>query len=203
MPRRLGGFRLQGRTGAARAAARALAVACGATLAGGLVAACGDREATAGASTPPAADGSRGALPDGTAPPGNTSPAGGPTPATPAAAVPAPSAPPADGAPRMLNPEPPFRYPAPLYARRVQGNVTLRLWVDAAGAVRPESTRVAEPSGYPPLDSAAVAGAERLRFAPAVRAGRPHGTPVLFPVYFRHPEAPPLPGDSVLGRPRR
>jgi hypothetical protein len=48
-----------------------------------------------------------------------------------------------------------------------------------------------------------VAGAVRLRFAPGVRAGRPHGTPVLFPVYFRHPEAAPLPGDSVLGRTRR
>jgi hypothetical protein len=25
---------------------------------------------------------------------------------------------------------------------------------------------------------------------------------VLFPVYFRHPEAPPLPGDTVLRAPR-
>jgi TonB family protein len=103
----------------------------------------------------------------------------------------------------MINPEPPFRYPAPLYARKVQGNVTLRLWVDSTGAVRPESTRVAAPSGYPALDSSAVAGAERLRFAPAVRGGQPRATAVLFPVYFRHPDAPPLPGDTVLGRSRR
>jgi TonB family protein len=104
------------------------------------------------------------------------------------------------GAPRLTNAEPPFRYPAPLYARKVQGNVTLRLWVDSAGLVRAESTRVAEASGWAALDSAAVAGAGRLRFAPAVRDGRAVATAVLFPVYFRHPAAPPLPGDTVLGR---
>lgn len=103
----------------------------------------------------------------------------------------------------MINPEPPFRYPAALYARKVQGNVTLRLWVDSTGSIRPESTRVAEPSGYAALDSAAVTGAEQLRFAPAVRDGRPVATAILFPVFFRHPAAPPLPGDTVLGRPPR
>jgi protein TonB len=120
--------------------------------------------------------------------------------ATPPAAVPAPPAdrPPADGPPRMTNADPPFRYPAALYAQKVQGNVTLRLWVDAAGAVLPESTRVTEPSGFPALDSSAVAGSEKLRFAPGMRDGRPTGAAILFPVYFRHPEAAPLPGDTVL-----
>ncbi|MGZ8457432.1 MAG: energy transducer TonB [Gemmatirosa sp.] len=122
--------------------------------------------------------------------------------ATPSAAVPAPAAPSADGPPRMTNPDPPFRYPAALYARKVQGNVTLRLWVDSVGAVLPESTRVTEPSGYPALDSSAVAGSEKLRFAPGMRDGRPTGAAILFPVYFRHPEAAPLPGDTVLRAPR-
>ncbi|MDF1502115.1 energy transducer TonB, partial [Roseisolibacter sp. H3M3-2] len=125
---------------------------------------------------------------------------------TPAAAVAAPTptaaaAPAEDGPPRMTNPEPPFRYPAALYARKVQGNVTLRLWVDSAGQVLPESTHVAEPSGYPALDSSAVAGSEKLRFRPAVRDGKAAGAAILFPVYFRHPDGAPLPGDSVL-RPR-
>ena len=107
-----------------------------------------------------------------------------------------------DELPVMLNPEPPFRYPAELYARQVQGNTTLRIFIDTLGAVHPESTRVYDSSGYPALDSAAVAGARELRF----RAARLHGVamavPILFPVYFRHPEAAPLPGDTVLqGRP--
>mgnify|MGYP003294075771 CR=1 FL=1 len=38
-----------------------------------------------------------------------------------------------DELPVMLNPEPPFRYPAELYARRVQGNTTLRIFIDVAG----------------------------------------------------------------------
>ena len=83
----------------------------------------------------------------------------------------------------------PFRYPGALYRRRVEGNVTLRLWVDAAGRVRPESTRVAESSGVRLLDSAAVAGSARLQFTPPRRDGRPAAAPLLFPVHFRHPAA--------------
>jgi hypothetical protein len=30
--------------------------------------------------------------------------------------------------------------------------------------------------------------------------GEPMAVSVLFPVYFRHPEANPLPGDTILGR---
>ena len=39
----------------------------------------------------------------------------------------------ADEAPQMLNTELPFRYPAALYARKVQGNVMLHLFVDRDG----------------------------------------------------------------------
>ena len=105
---------------------------------------------------------------------------------------------PPDERPVMRNAEPPFRYPAALYALRVQGNVMLRLFVDESGAVRPESTQVAESSSYAALDSAAIIGSESLRFDPAKRDGRPVAVSILFPVYFRHPSAKPLPGDTVL-----
>jgi len=100
--------------------------------------------------------------------------------------------------PALLNTELPFRYPAVLYARRVQGNVTLKLTIDRDGRVLADSTRVDEPSGYPGLDSAALAGARELRFVPAKLHGEPIFISILFPVYFRHPEARPLPGDSIL-----
>ncbi|HEU4565763.1 MAG TPA: energy transducer TonB [Gemmatimonadaceae bacterium] len=103
-----------------------------------------------------------------------------------------------DTLPRMLNGEPPFRYPPSLYEQRVQGNVTLRIYIDTAGRLMPESTSVAETSGYPGLDSAAVRGAEELRFAPAKKGDRPMAVSILLPVYFRHPEAAALPGDTVL-----
>ena len=106
-----------------------------------------------------------------------------------------------DSLPTMLNESPPFLYPADLYADKVQGNVTLRIFVDSTGAIVPESTSVATSSGVPGLDSAAIAGSVRLSFAPAKKGPRPMATPVLLPVYFRHPDAAALPGDTVL-RPR-
>jgi protein TonB len=103
-----------------------------------------------------------------------------------------------DSLPVMQNTELPFKYPPELYARRVQGNVTLRIHIDTAGRVSPESTTVVESSGYPALDSAAVTGSRVLQFRPASTKGAPLAISVLFPVYFRHPEALPLPGDTVL-----
>ena len=100
----------------------------------------------------------------------------------------------------MVNTEAPFHYPAALYARKLQGNVTLRLFIDVDGSAVPDSTRVEEKSGYGGFDSAAVAGARELRFVPAKLRGEPMAMTILFPVYFRHPEAQPLPGDSILRR---
>jgi TonB family protein len=105
-----------------------------------------------------------------------------------------------DEMPAMLNIELPFRYPAPLYAQKVQGNVELRLFIDSTGVVRPESTMVQTSSGYGALDSAAVLGSRELRFVPAKKDGVPMAVSVVIPVYFRHPEAPPLPGDTIIGR---
>jgi protein TonB len=103
-----------------------------------------------------------------------------------------------DERPVMVNTELPFHYPGALYAGKLQGNVTLRLFVDANGQTVPESTKAEERSGYAAFDSAAVAGARDLRFVPAKLRGEPMGMTILFPVYFRHPEAPALPGDSAL-----
>ena len=105
-----------------------------------------------------------------------------------------------DEVPKMLNTDLPFRYPAALYARKVQGNVTLRLHLDRNGAVIADSTAVEERSAYPELDSAAVKGARELRFVPAKLKGEPMAVTILFPVYFRHPEGHPLPGDTILTR---
>lgn len=105
-----------------------------------------------------------------------------------------------DVMPVMRNPEPPFRYPPALYAGKVQGNVTLRLHIDSTGAVWPESTSVVQSSGYPAFDSAAVEGSRELRFSPASLHGKRLAVSILLPVYFRHPEGHPLPGDTILHR---
>lgn len=88
--------------------------------------------------------------------------------------------------PVVTNPESPVNYPADLWEQQVEGTVVLRLHLDARGAVAPESTRVAESSGYPALDSAALRAVPDMRFAPARRDGRPVATTFLQPVHFRH-----------------
>jgi TonB family protein len=102
-----------------------------------------------------------------------------------------------DEMPALLNTELPFRYPAALYAQKVQGNVILKLFIDRDGRVSPDSTRIEETSGHPLLDSAALSGCRALRFVPAKLRGEPMAVTILFPVHFRHPEARPLPGDSA------
>src|SRR5439155_674305 len=76
-----------------------------------------------------------------------------------------------------------------LFDQKVEGDVILRLFVDSAGRLVPESSRVAESSNYPALDSAALAGARKLRFAPARRHGLSIATAFLQPVECRHPQA--------------
>ncbi len=104
-----------------------------------------------------------------------------------------------DELPVMLNKELPFRYPPSLYSRKVQANVALRVFIDQQGQIVSESTHVAETSGHASMDSAAVKGSSELRFIPAKTRGQAVSVSILFPVYFRHPDAPPLPGDSILG----
>ena len=92
----------------------------------------------------------------------------------------------------------PFRYPPGLFIQQVQGDVTLRLYVDEYGRPVPDSTRVETPSTYPDFDSSAVTGAKDLVFRPALRGGKAIPYPVLFPIKFRVPDGPPMPGDSTV-----
>lgn len=94
-----------------------------------------------------------------------------------------------DDPPVMINAQTPVEYPAALYARGIEGKVVLRLYADTAGALLSDSTRVAESSGYPALDSAALAAVPRFKFAPALKDGQPVSGAFLQPVHFRHPQA--------------
>ncbi len=105
-----------------------------------------------------------------------------------------------DVPPMMLNKELPFRYPPALYAQKVQGNVTLRIYIDRDGSIVPDSTRVAETSGFAALDSAAMKGSRDLKFEAAKTQGQSVPVSILLPVFFRHPDAPPLAGDSIIKR---
>jgi protein TonB len=93
-----------------------------------------------------------------------------------------------DEPPVALDPETPVRYPLALYQQRISGTVLLRLFVDENGRVAPESTRVQESSGYPALDSAALAAAPKLHYTPALRNGTPVATLFIQPIHFRHPD---------------
>jgi TonB family protein len=121
-------------------------------------------------------------------------------------------APPESEPPVALNADVPIAYPPTLYEQKVEGDVTLRLFVDSTGRLVPESTRVAEPSGFAALDSAAVSGSARLRFAPGKRNGIPVATAFLQPVEFRQvgttrtgtvalPPPPPPPPQPVAPLP--
>ena len=98
---------------------------------------------------------------------------------------------PAEEPPVAINAVSPVRYPPALLEQGIEGLVLLRLYVDSAGHVVSDSTRIAESSGYPALDSAALAGSPELRFSPALQQGRPIAAPFIQPVQFRGPRARP------------
>ena len=88
--------------------------------------------------------------------------------------------------PVVTNPESPVSYPPDLYDQRVEGTVVLRLYVDERGQVVPDSTRIAESSGYPALDSAALRGVPDTEVYP-----------LLFGMSLLENLFPPFPGDAV------
>ncbi len=94
---------------------------------------------------------------------------------------------PRDLPPVALNAQTPVQYPPALFDQGIEGTVILRLYADTAGVLVNDSTRVQESSGFPALDSAAVAAAPSLRFAPARHDGKPVAASFLQPIYFRHP----------------
>jgi TonB family protein len=90
--------------------------------------------------------------------------------------------------PVALNSQSPVEYPLAVYRQRISGTVLLRLFVDETGKQIPDSARIQESSGYPALDSAALAAAPRFRYAPALRNGLPVAAVFTQPVHFRHPD---------------
>ncbi len=99
------------------------------------------------------------------------------------------TAPPTEFPPVAVNAVSPIEYPADLLNQQIEGRVLLRLYVDSVGTLVPDSSRIAESSGHPTLDSAALAGARDLKFSPALHRGRPIAVSFLQPVLFRPPRA--------------
>jgi TonB family protein len=93
----------------------------------------------------------------------------------------------ADQPPVAINAVTPMVYPSALLEQGIEGRVLLRLYADSMGAIVHDSSRIAESSGYPALDSAALNGAATLRFSPALRHGHAVAGPFLQPVHFRNP----------------
>ena len=94
-----------------------------------------------------------------------------------------------DQVPVALNAGSPVRYPLSQMAHPVEGRVMLRLVIDSAGGVIGDSVTVAESSGFPALDSAAVSAAPALRYAPALKRGQPVSAAFLQPIYFHPPDS--------------
>ena len=75
------------------------------------------------------------------------------------------------------------QYPDDERRRGVEGNVTLRIDVDANGL--PSDVDYAHRSGNRALDRAALVAARNWRFQPAIRNGEPVASTVTVPVAFR------------------
>lgn len=89
-----------------------------------------------------------------------------------------------ESAPIPLNGNSPIVYPQALWDQQIGGTVILRMVITAGGDVISDSIRVDESSGFPALDSAAVAGAKQLRYAPALRNGVAVALPFRQPIHF-------------------
>ncbi len=85
--------------------------------------------------------------------------------------------------PRQVTPST-FHYPEDLWDEGIEGQTILELFVTDRGTVPRDSIRVVESSGYAAFDSAAVRGAQQLRFEPARRGEDPVGVRVRLPVQF-------------------
>lgn len=84
--------------------------------------------------------------------------------------------------PRFAGNRPPS-YPALARRNRWEGNVLLRLFIDANGAVT--KVEVVRSSGHPILDAEAAATVRTWRGSPATLDGRPVPTTEELPVHFR------------------
>lgn len=84
--------------------------------------------------------------------------------------------------PRPLFAEVPIEYPIHMWDQDMEGETLLRVRVDDTGGV--DSVEVVESSGYASFDSAAVAGALKLRFEPARQDGKRIDVWAEVPVHF-------------------
>lgn len=101
-----------------------------------------------------------------------------------------------DSLPVFIGDSLPFRYPPGPYLQGIQDNVTLRLYLNEFGRPVPESTRIDEHAVLAAFDSSVLLGARELVFRPAMKDGRAIPFEILFPVKFRVPGGPPMPGDE-------
>lgn len=103
-----------------------------------------------------------------------------PTPALPAEVELPPAVPPRFNADYLDNPKPPY----PMLSRRLkeEGEVRLRVWVDAAGA--PSRIALSRSSGFERLDRIALETVQRWRFTPARQGDQAIAAQVIVPVTF-------------------
>lgn len=102
--------------------------------------------------------------------------------------------------PLPLFDESPVEYPLELWEQEVEGSTLVRVLVNEEGEV--DSVTVAESSGHPALDSAAVEGALAMEFEPALKNGRPTKAWARVPIDFFKESRPaaesrPVAGDST------
>ena len=98
--------------------------------------------------------------------------------------------------PQPLYGEEPVEYPLTLWDLGVEGETLLRVRVTDTGVI--DSIEVAESSGHPGLDAAAVRGVRDLRFQPGRRNGRRTRMWASLPVVFsKRPQGE----GSPIGRP--
>lgn len=98
--------------------------------------------------------------------------------------------------PAPLYGEVPIVYPLQLWDQDRSGETLLRVRVTATGTV--DSVEVLQSAGYPAFDSAAVAGARKMRFKPAVRNGKRIEVWARVPVHFsKRPRPDTLGGLST------
>lgn len=84
--------------------------------------------------------------------------------------------------PSPLYGESAIRYPLEMWDRDIEGQTLLRVRVNELGQV--DSVVVAESSGHPALDSAAIAGAREMRFTPARKGEKRVRVWAQIPVHF-------------------